>query len=259
MANPDPEGIKDDLEDIVDISKMIAGVMAGDVATGFDRVTDKAKEIQAALDEALLMGTDVKIETSTFSTMSDLLKDSKLAITGVSSGVNDFSAGLLSATSIADILTSIQEEGTIVTDKQTALQDELNNSLGKSADQVRQIQVELAELKGMSDFLETVEASVGATSNVADAQRVVNDQTQQFLGNQQIALDLVKQTYEHMRDLEDAVGKVNDTTSSVSDSWDSMQPPSALEWDTSAMENASDRIKEIQTAKLDLIYSLIQK
>ena len=71
-------------------------------------------------------------------------------------------------------------------------------------------------------------------------------QTQQFIDKQNASATSVGNTLKAVKDLDKEVAKVNNTTSSLSGTLSGLNKSGSLEWDTSALDDASGRIKEIQ-------------
>ena len=120
------------------------------------------------------------------------------------------------------------------------------NTTGLTAGEVRKIQIEIGKLDQMADFLKSVEASVGATNNLASAHPEVAKQTQQFIDKQKASAISVGNTLKTVKDLDKEVAKVNNTSNSLSGLMSGFGSPEPLEWDTTALDDAYDRFREIQ-------------
>ena len=238
--------ITDDLKDAQDITKAISELMSGDLQSAADGVGDKVKEIQTALADAQSTGSEVKIEGSTFSNLAKLITESQTALKSTTTDAVNFAESLETAADQQEIINTVSQKSASVAQTQTDLQNQLANTTGLTASKVREIQIEIGELDQIEDFLKSVETSVGATNNLAAAQAAVATQTQQFIDKQNASAISVGNTLKTVKDLDKEVAKVNNTTSSLSGTLSGLNMSGSLEWDTSALDDASGRIKEIQ-------------
>ena len=238
--------ITDDLKDAQDITKAISELMSGDLQSAADGVGDKVKEIQTALADAQSTGSEVKIEGSTFSNLAKLITESQTALKSTTTDAVNFAKALETAADQQEIINTVSQSSASVAQTQTDLQNQLANTTGLTASKVREIQIEIGKLDQIEDFLKSVETSVGATNNLAAAQAAVATQTQQFINKQNASATSVGNTLKAVKDLDKEVAKVNNTTSSLSSTMSGLNMSGSLEWDTSALDDASGRIKEIQ-------------
>ena len=238
--------ITDDLKDTQDITKAISELMSGDLQSAADGVGDKVREIQDALADAQATGSELKIEDTTFKNLATLISESQNALQSTAMSASQFSESLKNASDQQEIINTVSQNSAAVAQNQTDLQNQLANTTGLTAGEVRQLQIEIGKLDQMADFLKSVEASVGATNNLASAQAEVAKQTQQFIDKQNASAISVGNTLKTVKDLDKEVAKVNNTSKSLSGSMSGFGSPEPLEWDTTALDDAYDRFREIQ-------------
>lgn len=232
----DLDDIKDDLKDVVDISKMISGVMAGDVETSLGGVDDKVKEIQGAISDAYETGQTFTIENTTFDTMQRMLGNSQTILANTIPLATQFTEQLMGASDTAEMLTSIQDAGTQFQQQKVDLQNELTTNTGLTANKVDEIQAKLAQFSEVEKFLQSLESSVSATSNLDDAINVAYGSMETFIDTQTTSLEKVNALQDELRRIESAVTDISSKTISFN--------PVV---DTSALTNASEKIKEIES------------
>ena len=231
----DPEEIKDDLKDVVDISKMISGVMSGEVESSLGGVNDKVQEIQQTMASASEAGQMFTIENSTFDSMQQLLSISNDTLLDSIVKANNFSDSLMTATSTTDILTKAQTGIAAIQQDRVGIQNQLNNNTNLEAAEVKKLQAQLAQFDVVEDFLKTLESSVATTSNLDDAITTASGSLQNFIQTQTDSLANVKSMQEELNNVESQVNEISSKTVSFN--------PVV---DTSALTSASEKIKEIQ-------------
>lgn len=231
----DLDDIKDDLKDVVDISKMISGVMAGDVETSLGGVDDKVREIQGALSDAYETGQTFTVENTTFDTMQRMLGNSQTILANTIPLATEFTENLMNASDTAEMLTSIQDAGNQFQQQKVDLQNELTTNTGLTANKVDEIQAKLAQFSEVEKFLKSLESSVSATSNLDDAINVAYGSMIDFIDTQSTSLEKVNALHEELSRIESAVNDMSSKTISFN--------PVV---DTSSLANASEKIKEIE-------------
>ena len=238
--------ITDDLKDTQDITKAISELMSGDLQSAAGGVGDKVREIQDALADAQITGSELKIEDTTFKNLASLIAESQNAIQGTAQGASIFAEKLEDIADHQELINTISQTSAAIAQDQIDYQNQLANTTGLTAGEVRKIQIEIGKLDQMADFLKSVEASVGATNNLASAQAEVAKQTQQFIDKQKASAISVGNTLKTVKDLDKEVAKVNNTSQSLGGSMSGFGSPEPLEWDTTALDDAYDRFREIQ-------------
>ena len=110
MADPDTEGIKDDFQDTLDISKLLSGSIeqSGGALEG---VTDKCNEINEALKDSDVYIDGLTIDPTTFSSMQSILKDSGTHIQSAQKFASDLTTEMKSAADAAGDGASAATEG----------------------------------------------------------------------------------------------------------------------------------------------------
>ena len=202
MANLDE--IKNNLEDTLDYSKMLSTVLGGDVGNAISQTTDKSKQLRDHLNDAMIKGTLLKVDESTFASMQGSITHSENSIESSIEFANSFTEQLKESSSLTEL------EGNLI-DKNESLskrQSEITQSIiPVQENKLKLLQDELASNKSLQDGL-------NPTSDKYQQQQSEIDKINSLISTQKGLLESVSQELVNLNEMQNYV---NSVTSAVAE------------------------------------------
>ena len=238
--------ITDDLKDAQDITKAISNLMSEDLGTAASTVGSKVREIQEALKEAQEEGTNLSIEEGTFKNLSKTLKESQGSLKNNISFAQSFASELENITDQEEIKTAIGDKFKTVQSEQEDLQEKIKDKTKLTGDEVKEIEIKIAELSKIENFVKGLNAAVDKTKDIETATAEVSKQTKTFTTEQMKIQTSIGKQLDTIKKLDEGVAKVNSTASELTGQFAKFDSPPPLEFDTSAIDNAATKFRQIQ-------------
>ena len=219
MADTDPiemsKGVKNDLEDTLDYSKLLSNVISNDIGSALAQTTDKTIEIREHLKAVAYTGKQLKVDESTFKSMQEVLTVSKTSLKNSIDFANSFTSELKNSVSVSEMQSKINDEISANKQEQANLS---KNVLPAQNEKLISLQKELDAnqnlLNGIdpttSAFIQQQKEVEKINSFLEHQKGIIQKTTQEIedLNGMQNFLDTTKKSVDASSNLSDAVRSI---------------------------------------------------